>query len=93
MDNPTTIRRPVQRELFEVERGTGTYGPAPRLASVPPRGVRIPYNVAFREVLGFVNAELEAAGESWDDLSKQRVVAGILQSMERWGVLCLWERK
>jgi hypothetical protein len=55
--------------------------------------VRIPYNVAFREVLGFVNAELRKSGEAWSPEAKQRVVAGILQSMERWGVLCLWERK
>jgi hypothetical protein len=55
--------------------------------------VRIPYNVAFEEVLGFVNAELRAAGEDWGCEAKQEIVAGILKSMERWGVLCLWERK
>ena len=84
----------------EAEQGTGTYGSAPKLLTAPiparmpatARPGRIPYNVAFREIVGFVTAELKASGEQWSDQSRQDLVSTILISSSRQGLLDIWER-
>jgi hypothetical protein len=84
----------------EPAQGTGTYGPAPKLLTAPiparlpaiARPGRIPYNVAFREVVGFVTAELKASGEQWSDQSRQDLVSTVLINAGRQGLLDLWER-
>jgi hypothetical protein len=84
----------------EAEQGTGTYGPAPRLLTAPiparlpgsPRPSRIPMNIAFREVVKFVTAELKQSGEQWSDQSRQDLVSTILISSSRQGLLDIWER-
>ena len=86
---PTT---PPEPSLFA--RGTGTYGPARSIAPMPTKTPArpIPWNVAFREVLAFVTAELKAAGEQWTDQAKQDAVCTILISESRAGRLAPWER-
>lgn len=89
---PQPARPTVQAEV----RGTGTYGPVPvpRLAlavSTPP--LKVPYNVAFQEILQFVTAGLQAAGEQWNDEAKQGLVSTILIQGARDGYLTIWERR
>lgn len=73
--------------------GTGTDGPAPQprmtLARVP---AKIPLNVAFREILGFINQELDAHGEQWDSGSKQAAVCTLLIQAGKCGWVSPWER-
>jgi hypothetical protein len=79
---------------------TGTDGPAPRLAPalrpVKAAGVplpcRLPYNIAFREVVQFVTAGLKETGEQWNDEARQGPVSTVLISAAKAGLLCLWER-
>ena len=72
------------------DKGTGTFGPAPLPHSLRPP--RIPYNVAFREVLGFTTKELKDAGEQWNDQAKQDLICTVLISASNSGLLSLWER-
>ena len=94
MPNP-----PVQPGFWD-GRGNGTYGPVgfrdrptpqPAIASAhrPPK---IPYNVAFREVVQFVTAGLKEAGEQWSDAAKQDMISTVLISASQQGLLQLWER-
>jgi len=95
------IRRQPQREtepVETVELGTGTHGPAPQRAPRPVRAAattlpgRVPYNVAFREVVQFVSAGLKDTGEQWSDQARQDLVSTVLISAAKAGLLCLWER-
>jgi hypothetical protein len=91
---------PAQPRLFD-RRGTGTDGPLPEClppipATLPhrlPPPARIPYNVAFREVLEFVTAGLKKAGLAWNDQAVQDAVCTILISAQKQGLLTLWERE
>ena len=86
-----TMRKPnPQQPALPFDRGTGTFGPAPLPQSLRPP--RIPYNVAFREVLHFVTAELHEAGEQWTDQARQDMVSTVLISASNNGLLSLWER-
>ena len=72
---------------------TGTEGPKPIPAAAGPTKPtfnpgRIPYNVAFREVLRFVTAGLKSAGEQ----SRQDMVSTILIAAAKQGHISLWER-
>ena len=53
---------------------------------------RVPYNVAFREIVGFVISELKASGEQWTDQSRQGLVSTVIISASRQGLLDIWER-
>jgi hypothetical protein len=81
---------PVQPQLWD-RRGTGTYGPAPAPA-IYHRPGRIPYNVAFREVVQFVTQGLKESGEQWSDQARQDLVSTIIISASRQGLLDVWER-
>lgn len=70
-------------------QGTGTYGPVARPV---PVSVKIPYNVAFREITMFVSRELDAVGEQWDAHSKQAAVCTLFIQAARDGKLGMWER-
>ena len=72
------------------DRGTGTFGPVALPQSLRPP--RIPYNVAFREVLSFVTAELKQTGEQWSDQARQDMISTVLISASNSGLLSLWER-
>lgn len=92
------IRR--QREVDPVETvelGTGTHGPAPQRAPRPVKAAsalpgRVPYNVAFREVVQFVSSGLKETGEQWSDQARQDLCSTILIAASKSGLLCLWER-
>lgn len=91
---------PEQPRLFD-RRGTGTDGPLPEClppipATLPhrlPPPARIPYNVAFSEVLAFVTRGLKDAGTQWNDQAVQDAVCTILISAQKQGLLTLWERE
>lgn len=86
-----TIRRTQpEQTAIAFDRGTGTFGPAPLPQTLRPP--RIPYNVAFREVLGFVTEELKQSGEQWTDQARQDMVSTILISASNNGLLSVWER-
>jgi hypothetical protein len=86
------IPGPAQPAFWD-GRGNGTYGPAARpLAAAALKPPRIPYNVAFREVVSFVTAGLKDAGEQWSDQAKQDMVSTVLISASQQGLLQLWER-
>jgi hypothetical protein len=80
---------------------TGTDGPLPQpvpaLQLARASGKRkdfsvIPFNVAFRETVQFVTAELKAAGEQWSDQSKQDMISTVLIAAAKSGLVGLWER-
>jgi hypothetical protein len=75
---------------------TGTEGrliPAPRrAASATPRSNVIPFNVAFREVTRFVQDELKATGEQWNDEARQGMVSTVLIAAAKNGWVGPWER-
>ena len=89
-----------QPAASEPAQGTGTYGPAPKILTAPiparlpamARPGRVPYNVAFREIVGFVISELKASGEQWTDQSRQGLVSTVIISASRQGLLDIWER-
>ena len=88
-----SIRQPKgtpQNAAYAMSLGTGTNGPAPLPQTFRP--TRIPYNVAFREVLGFVTHELKESGEQWTDQARQDMVSTILISASNNGLLSVWER-
>jgi hypothetical protein len=80
----------------EALQPTGTDGPAPiPLAACGKRNLppRLPYNVAFQEVLAFVTAGLRQAGEQWNDQAKQDLVSTVIITASKQGWLTLWERE
>lgn len=95
-------RRPPAPERVQPQaiRGTGTNGPAPMPAPaiaavatpVKSHG-KIPYNVAFQEILHFVTQGLKATGEQWNDQAKQDLVSTCFISASKAGMLSLWERE
>jgi hypothetical protein len=85
--------RPQMAQEF-VLAATGTEGPpriTPSVLTRHPLGP-IPWNVAFREVLQFVTAELKAAGEQWSDQSRQDIASTILISAAKSKWIGVWER-
>jgi len=86
-----SIRKvPPEQGSIPFDRGTGTYGAVPLPQSLRPP--RIPFNVAFRKVLGFTTKELKDAGEQWNDQAKQDLICTVLISASNNGLLSLWER-
>lgn len=53
----------------------------------------IPLNVAFREIVAFVVAELNASGEQWSENSRQDLVSTLLIAAQKANLLCVWERE
>jgi hypothetical protein len=67
--------------------------PKPYLtAGIPAPPVKIPYDVAFRELLQVVVDALKAAGEQWSDAAKQDAVSTLLIQAARDGFLSCWQR-
>jgi len=90
---------PERSQPQTITRGTGTHGPAPQpqpvaVAAAPPKAVagKIPYNIAFREILQFVTSELKASGEQWNDQAKQDLVSTAFIAAGKAGYLAMWER-
>lgn len=101
-------RRRRTVETAVCDRGglaTGTDGATPQLAPRKPAiaavasgkrrsaGEPIPMNVAFREIVRFVVAELEASGEQWSDESRQDLVSTVLIAAQKANLLSVWERE
>ena len=53
----------------------------------------IPYNVAFREIVQLVAAELKTSGEQWSDQSRQDAVSTLFIAAGKAGWLGVWERE
>lgn len=97
----TTVETAVDRGTLAP---TGTDGPVPQLAPRKPAiaavaggkrraGEPIPMNVAFREIVRFVVAELDASGEQWSDESRQDLVSTVLIAAQKANLLSVWERE
>ena len=63
-----------------------------RAAIQTARPQRIPYNVAFREIVQFVITELKQSGEQWSDQARQDLASTILIASFKAGYIGLWER-
>ena len=76
----------------EIPAAPGQTGqPAPTQPRPAPP-VKIPYNIAFREIVKFVLEELKAAGEQWNDEAKQGMISTFIINASRDGLVTLWER-
>lgn len=53
----------------------------------------IPLNVAFREIVRFVCAELNASGEQWSENSRQDMISTVIISAQKLNLLGGWERE
>jgi len=70
-------------------------GAPPRMAAreVPqPPNLKIPYDVAFREIVTFVASGLKDSGEQWSDQARQAMVCTIFIQASKDGLLTAWER-
>ena len=87
-------RKPPGKTLEPVPepRGTGTYGPLPQVALGRQKVAQIPFNLAFREVVRFVIAELNASGEQWSEQSRQDLASTVLIAAAKAGYVGVWER-
>ena len=56
-------------------------------------GGPIPLNIAFREIVRFVVAELKDSGEQWSDQCRQDLVSTVMISAQKAGLLGVWERE
>jgi len=94
------MRKPIEKVgKIEPLSATGTDGVSASsvsTGSIKPTAFRppgpIPFNIAFREVLQFVTAELKAAGEQWSDQSRQDIASTILISAAKSKLIGVWER-
>jgi len=84
--------RSVTPEPAETPRGTGTYGPVPQVALASRKPGQIPFNLAFKEVIAFVCAELKASGEQWSEESRQDLTSTVLIAAAKAGYVGVWER-
>lgn len=68
--------------------------PAVAATSIATRGKPgpIPMNVAFREIVRFVQTELNASGEQWSDESRQDLVSTVFIAAQKANLLSVWER-
>lgn len=85
----------AQPRLFD-QRGTGTYGPAPRMqpapATRPVPAPPIPFNQAFIEAVKIVRDGLKEAGVQWGDGPQQDAVSTILIGALQRNWVGPWER-
>lgn len=72
-----------------VQRGTGTYGPSPKPQIV---NGKIPIDVAFGEILDWLNRELDARNEVWDARTRQAMISTVLIGQGQGGRLAPWQR-
>lgn len=76
---------------------TGTEGPAPmpapRSVSIPQRRAEvIPFNVAFKEVVEFIDNGLKSTGRQWNDQAVQDMASTVLIAGANKGWVGPWER-
>jgi len=65
---------------------------APKPYAVAGIPAKIPYDIAFRELLGVVVDGLAAAHEQWSDAAKQDMVSTLMIQASRDGFLSCWNR-
>jgi hypothetical protein len=86
----------AQPRLFD-QRGTGTYGPAPRMQPAPATrqvpAPPIPFNQAFIEAVKIVRDGLKEAGVQWGDGPQQDAVSTILIGALNRNWIGPWERQ
>lgn len=62
------------------------------MASAPnPRPSRIPYDVAFEQIVRFVGRTIQETGEQWSAGERQAAACTIFIQAARDGILCRWE--
>jgi len=72
--------------------GNGANAKPYAAAGIPAPPVKIPADIAFREVLAFVTDGLKSAGEQWTDQAKQDMVSTIMIQSMRDGAIGIWQR-
>jgi hypothetical protein len=72
--------------------GNGANARPYEAAGIPAPPTKIPYDVAFREILAIVVDGLKAVGEQWSDSAKQDAVSTLLIQASRDGFLTCWNR-
>lgn len=82
----------TQPRLFD-QRGTGTYGPAPRTQPAPLPAQPMPMNQAFVEAVRIVRDGLKEAGVQWGDGPQQDAVSTLLIGALNRGWIGPWERQ
>jgi hypothetical protein len=74
-------------------QSNGTTGPQPMPARAPAsRPMKIPANIALREIITFATAALKESGEQWSDQSRQDLVSTLFIQAGHQGWIALWER-
>lgn len=74
--------------------GNGMYRPA-RQPDPTPRATaptKVPANIAFGEIVAFVNQELKYRNEQWNDEARQAAVCTMFIEAGKQGWLAPWER-
>ena len=84
-EGPVSVPAPSARKLPVIAAAAG----AVRKRREGP----IPLNVAFREVVQFVVAELKDSGEQWSDQCRQDLISTALIAAQKLGLLSVWERE
>jgi hypothetical protein len=83
---------PIRRETFRT-LGIGGNDPAP-VTSTPRKKIeKIPLDVAFREILGFVTKALNEHGEQWNGDARQDLVSTVLIAATKAGYTTIWNRE
>ena len=84
-EGPVSMPAPSARKLPAIVAAAG--------AGRKRREGPIPLNVAFREVVQFVVAELKDSGEQWSDQCRQDLISTALIAAQKLGLLSVWERE
>lgn len=84
-EGPVSMPAPSARKLPAIAAAAG--------AGRKRREGPIPLNVAFREVVQFVVAELKDSGEQWSDQCRQDLISTALIAAQKLGLLSVWERE
>ena len=72
---------------WDIERPGEPGTSAPR-----PVSTKVPYNVAFGEILDFMSEGLKSRNEQWTDQARQNFVSTVLIGCQREGWIAMWER-
>lgn len=84
-EGPVSMPAPSARKLPAIAAAAG--------AGRKRREGPIPLNIAFREVVQFVVAELKDSGEQWSDQCRQDLISTALIAAQKLGLLSVWERE
>jgi hypothetical protein len=89
---PATAPAPVEPEP-ELPKNAGTNGlQAMRVKKQNTPPTKVPYNVALREIAGFVKSEVSGQGLQLDNDAMQDLISTVFIQASKDGFLTMWER-